>query len=149
MSARKKEATRRCSSCLRTNLPERRFTKDASAPGGLSRTCAWCKALKSARRRAKRDGVPYHLSVSTLPWPYPVFCPLFPWIRLAVGSEDRGSSPSLDRIIPAKGYVDGNVRWISQRANELRRDASSRELRALGCEGEWLRFVEEAADEEE
>jgi hypothetical protein len=37
-------------------------------------------------------------------------------------------SPSLDRIDPSKGYVKGNVRVISARANLLKNDATVGEL---------------------
>lgn len=41
------------------------------------------------------------------------------------------NSPSLDRMIPALGYVASNVRVISYRANAIKRDATLDELRAL------------------
>lgn len=41
------------------------------------------------------------------------------------------SSPSLDRLIPAKGYVKGNVRVISRRANCLKSNGTLEEFRAV------------------
>ena len=43
----------------------------------------------------------------------------------------RPSSPSLDRIVPRKGYVPGNVCVISHRANMLKGDATWSELKKL------------------
>lgn len=40
-------------------------------------------------------------------------------------------SPTLDRIVPSRGYVVGNVAVISMRANRLKSDASVAELQAL------------------
>lgn len=36
--------------------------------------------------------------------------------------------PTLDRIIPNKGYVKGNIQIISQRANVIKNDASAEEI---------------------
>lgn len=50
-------------------------------------------------------------------------CPVF-GTPIIVGSplENRDNSPSLDKIIPALGYVKGNIRVISFKANTLKRD---------------------------
>ena len=45
-------------------------------------------------------------------------------------------SPSVDRIIPNKGYVKGNVTWMSMRANYIKQDASSKELSLVAS---WLK----------
>lgn len=46
-------------------------------------------------------------------------CPVL-GVPLAAGSQRSSGSPSLDRIRPAQGYVRGNVRVISDRANRLK-----------------------------
>jgi hypothetical protein len=38
------------------------------------------------------------------------------------------SSPTLDRITPALGYVEGNVEVISYLANAMKRDATEEQL---------------------
>lgn len=43
----------------------------------------------------------------------------------------KANSPSIDRIVSAKGYVKGNVQIISWRANKLRADASVQELKCV------------------
>ena len=49
-------------------------------------------------------------------------------------------SPSLDRIVPDRGYVPGNVRVVSDRANRLKGDRNLEELRRLAeCGPENLR----------
>lgn len=47
------------------------------------------------------------------------------------GSNRTDNTPSLDRIVPHKGYVPDNVCVISWRANRLKSDASPAELRML------------------
>jgi hypothetical protein len=63
----------------------------------------------------------------------PEFCPVFPWIKLLPAGEDgqHPAAPTLDRWDPTKGYVPGNVRVISRRANVLKRDMSGAEADAL------------------
>ena len=62
----------------------------------------------------------------------PEFCPVL-GLRLKISEEGRwtDSSPSLDRFIPSLGYVKGNVRVISWRANRIKCDATVEEVRAL------------------
>jgi hypothetical protein len=65
----------------------------------------------------------------------PEYCPIFPWIKLnyKAGNISRlPDAPSLDRIDNSKGYIPGNVRIISWRANKLKGEAENRELIALG-----------------
>ena len=40
-------------------------------------------------------------------------------------------SPSLDRLVPEKGYVKGNVSWVSHKANRIKNDASLEDLKKL------------------
>lgn len=84
-------------------------------------------ALNSARTRARKNGVPFDLAASDLP-AVPAVCPVLGIALTMWGSETRDASPSLDRIVPSRGYVPGNIRWTSTRANILRRDATAREL---------------------
>ena len=41
------------------------------------------------------------------------------------------SSPSIDRVNPAKGYVKGNVAILCWRCNRIKQDATPQELRAI------------------
>lgn len=84
-------------------------------------------ALGSARIRARKSGIPFSLTKDNLP-PMPETCPVLGIALTIWGSKTGEDSPSLDRIIPALGYVPGNVRWISTRANTLRRNGTAREL---------------------
>jgi hypothetical protein len=91
--------------------------------------------IHSAKRRAKINGLPFNLAPED--FVIPAMCPVL-GIPLKVGTLKQGpSSPTLDRIIPARGYVKGNVRVISWRANDLRRDASADELEAVARYARW------------
>ena len=50
------------------------------------------------------------------------------------------AKPSLDRLVPDKGYVPGNVIWISLRANQIKSDGTSEEIFRVA---EWLQQTEE------
>lgn len=86
----------------------------------------WLKA----RQRAAEKGVPFTVTVEDLP-PIPELCPVFGIeLRWGIGAP-TDNSPSLDRIVPELGYVPGNIHWISNRANTLKRDATPEELRKV------------------
>ena len=55
--------------------------------------------------------------------------------RLDISFKSNGSpnndSPSMDRVVGSKGYVDGNVALLCWRCNNLKRDATSNELRQI------------------
>ena len=64
----------------------------------------------------------------------PEVCPVLgiPVNRGGVGKKGgRPDSPSMDRIDPTKGYIKGNVRVISNRANTLKCNATVAELEAV------------------
>jgi hypothetical protein len=82
-----------------------------------------------AKARAKNLSVPFNLEPTDIT--IPVTCPVL-HIKLAVNKRTwKDDSPTLDRIKPALGYVRGNVRVISWRANRLKSDATLGDLEAL------------------
>lgn len=86
--------------------------------------------LKSSRYRAKRDGIRHTLILSDIF--VPSHCPVL-GLRLQPSTTGRAApnSPSLDRINSRKGYVPGNVVVVSWRANELKKNATLVEMRAV------------------
>jgi hypothetical protein len=85
-----------------------------------------------ARHRAKKYGIPFSLTEQDIH--VPEFCPIL-GIRLGrgagKGSHRYDNIPSLDKIVPEKGYVRGNVWVISWRANRLKSDASLEDLERI------------------
>ena len=85
----------------------------------------------ACRRGAKYNAWEFTITEDDLDWP--THCPVLPWIELHYPGRYRHdpAGASLDRIDREKGYVPGNVRVISLRANLLRKDTTPEELRAL------------------
>ena len=85
--------------------------------------------LRAARARAKKKSLAFNLELSDIE--LPAKCPVL-GLEFKLGT--RGSHEqaySLDRFIPELGYIKGNVRVISSRANTLKRDASVGELELI------------------
>jgi hypothetical protein len=86
------------------------------------------RMLSRAKGRAKRKNLPFNLEVEDVV--IPAVCPVL-GINLESTISAKGipqdTSPSLDRIIPELGYVKGNVRVISLRANLLKSNATFEE----------------------
>lgn len=84
-----------------------------------------------AKRRAKKQGLAFDLSVSDIT--IPEKCPVFGVDLLARPKTSWDHTPSIDRIKPTLGYVRGNVWVISLRANMMKRDATPEELELLAA----------------
>lgn len=81
-------------------------------------------SLSSAKKRAAAKGLPFDLDSEYLNQIFPRNrkCPLL-GIEMTPGVRGNNfSAPSLDKIIPSKGYVKGNVWYISMRANMIKMD---------------------------
>ena len=86
--------------------------------------------LSGARIRARAKGLPFNITKRDIV--IPKFCPML-GIELKRGKGVAcGSSPTLDKIIPEKGYVRGNIWVISHRANMIKNNATSEEIIRVG-----------------
>lgn len=85
------------------------------------------------KSRAKKLGLEFNLTPED--FVIPEFCPIF-GVRLERGGKGyHENSPSVDRLDPNKGYVKGNISVISFRANRIKADATSSELRIIA---DWI-----------
>jgi hypothetical protein len=90
--------------------------------------------FQHARQRAADQGVPFEIALDDIA--IPETCPVL-GLPLASGSGGMvPTSPTLDKIIPALGYVPGNVAVISWRANKLKSDGALEELELVVA---WMR----------
>lgn len=92
---------------------------------GKSKTAAYTM-FYDARKRAQRRGLPFDIEPDDIV--IPEACPV---LGIALDGSSRDSTPSLDRVVPAKGYVRGNIAVISFRANRIKSDANAEELRSV------------------
>ncbi len=81
---------------------------------------------RSAKTRARNQGLPFTIAPSDVR--IPEFCPALGMRLSLCNDRRRDDSPSLDKIIPGRGYVPGNVEVISWKANRLKSDATHDEL---------------------
>lgn len=112
----------------------------------IAQTSAYRKAhpipwmLRRAKERAKRLGIEFNLTASDLS-PLPTYCPVL-GIKLIYfhnGVGGRDNSASLDRVLPHRGYVSGNVAIISNKANCMKRDNTPETLDRI------LKYIERTA----
>jgi hypothetical protein len=103
-----------------------RAKKDRSSPAG------WARVIRSQiKARTKKKGILFDLTPQDILAVYPVDgkCPI---LGVPFGASDRfNSGPSVDRLIPEKGYVPGNISVISNRANHIKYNATAEELHAV------------------
>lgn len=79
------------------------------------------KMYDRCKTRATKKGLQFTITLDDLP-EVPAICPVL---------KTPMTVPSVDRVDSSKGYVPGNVRIISNRANMLKNDATLEELRLL------------------
>jgi hypothetical protein len=85
--------------------------------------------IRSAKKRSRTRGTRFDLAETDLM--IPLRCPVF-GIKLIQGTRRlKDNAPTIDEIVPGRGYVKSNVAIISWRANRLKSDATIKEVRAV------------------
>ena len=93
--------------------------------------------LSNAKIRAKQKGVDFNLTSQYLKKIFPKDnkCPIsglnFEFGYINREKINKNNSPSLDRIIPSKGYVIGNVMVISDLMNRMKQDSTFEDIEKL------------------
>jgi hypothetical protein len=90
--------------------------------------------FRSVRSKAQAKGIPFDIDPEDVV--IPPTCPVLGISLTQEFTEDghrprQDGTPSIDRIIPSKGYTKGNIAVISMRANRLKSDATLTELKAI------------------
>jgi len=95
------------------------------------------KNFRSHKSKCKKNGIPFEITKDYLKeiFPKDKRCPVLD-IKMKWGGDYGRNSPSLDKIIPSKGYVEGNVAWISYKANAVKNDATAEEVMKVA---KWLK----------
>ncbi len=90
--------------------------------------------LAKARQRAKQFNVPCTVVRADIEHALAAAagrCAVLGILLVRGTRQAHANSPSLDRIEPQFGYVPGNIRVISHRANWLKLDATHEELQLV------------------
>jgi len=89
------------------------------------------KMFQGAKARSKKNGLDFNITIDDIV--IPEKCPVLgiPLIAAVGNKIVSKNSPSLDRIDSSKGYVKGNIRVVSHRANSLKSNATLEELRLI------------------
>ena len=131
---------RSCQECRREQGRERKYHRTEAAKAAAARyqkENPKIGLMHGAKTRAKKLGLDFNLTYEDIV--IPEFCPIL-GTKLERGEgKPTPNSPTLDRIIPSLGYVKGNVRVISHRANTIKNDATIEELEAV------IRYIRESA----
>jgi hypothetical protein len=90
--------------------------------------------LYQAKRRALSNGMEFTITIDDL-LPIPDICPILGIKINYLGTKEKrgfvNDSLSIDRVDSSKGYIVGNVRIISWRANRIKSDATIFELEKI------------------
>ena len=88
---------------------------------------------KECRRRfigkqinCRTQGIPFEVEFEDIEWPD--YCPVFGILLDYFSEKPRDdASPEFDKVIPELGYVKGNVKIISSRANRIKYNGTMEE----------------------
>ena len=104
---------------------------------GKTGTCAYVK-LRNAKHRARRNNLPYNLTLEFVEALLMTTktCPICGVTLVASRSSHNVlTTPSVDKLIPSRGYVEDNVNIICWRCNSLKNNATPEELRRIA---DWV-----------
>ena len=121
MLKKKKEAVRHCGT--KCPLMVRTKKKKKHGHSNTHEYYLW----KGCQNRAKKNNIPFNLEYTDVI--IPEKCPILEIPIFRGNKRHIPNSPSLDRLIPELGYVKGNVRVISYKANTMKSDASVEEIK--------------------
>jgi hypothetical protein len=136
--------TKICASCGK-NSETSLFHKNSRTKDGLERRCKLCRkeiasgaykenwfayTCKLKKYYCGKNNIDFNLTEEYLKSIWTETCPVFK-VKFVMFSKSDDNSPSLDRIDPLKGYVEGNVCFISARANRIKYNASIQELKQV------------------
>lgn len=94
----------------------------------------WHQMVTTAHMRATKENIPFDIDADYVKsiFPNDWKCPVFGFdLTISTKGQTRDSSPSLDKIIPANGYVKNNCVVISLKANRMKNNGTLQELEQL------------------
>lgn len=95
---------------------------------------------RRARCRARDLQVPFDLDADYLESIWTGICPVLQEPISLIEEQGHEHAAELDRFIGNKGYVKGNVHFLSRRANRIKNNATTKELQQLI---DWMKQYED------
>ena len=146
METRGMPSTKICNHC-QISKPVEDFHKSEGYSLGRHSTCKVCRKEHARRRyventfrslhrtkkaECKKKGWEYNLTEDYLRELWTGICPITN-VEITIGNKvgEHSKSAWLDRLQPDKGYVQGNVEFISGRMNRIKYNATREELELL------------------
>lgn len=89
------------------------------------------KRFHRKRQNCKNQKIPFLISFEEIEWP--THCPILgiPIDYESIENTRVENSPSFDKTNPKLGYVSGNVKIVSWRANRIKNDGTAEEHRKI------------------
>lgn len=87
------------------------------------------KTICKLKNSAKRRNIQFIIGISDIS-PIPSECPDLK-IPLRFFGKKTANTATIDRIDPFKGYIPGNVRVVSYKANAMKQNATKQELEVI------------------
>jgi len=109
--------------CLHNEITAKRMTTHGMQ--GTPQQSMW----SLAKTRAKQKRLPFDLQISDIV--IPKRCPMLGMDLVQGDGKLHDASPTLDRTIPELGYVKGNVRVISYKANRAKNNLTLEEMKLM------------------
>lgn len=148
---------KQCKLC-REVKPTSEYHKNSLNKDGLENRCKSCRKqdarakysqdpfvtlARIKKAECKKKGIPFNLDAAYLRGLWTGVCPIS-GEQISIGNEGNGSyiSAHLDRFDPDKGYVKGNIEYISGRMNRIKYNATILELEQLL---RWMKHRQEGA----
>ena len=121
--------TSKCKECTKTKL--RQYRKDnLEKVRELTRnrydTRPNYYMYHAAKKRAKEKDLPFDIELGDVV--IPQYCPILNIELIRSKGTISPSSPTLDKIVPEKGYVKGNIQIISKLSNTMKNNATINQL---------------------
>jgi hypothetical protein len=133
---------KKCTKCkIEKNLED--FYTDKRLSDGRTSACKVCVYESQVKYRDKSyfmtthhnkasqcrvHGIPYDLTAEYLKSIWTGYCPVFGMALTPREDRKSDSCPHLDRTDPTKGYVKGNVVFLSRKANLIKSNASAEDI---------------------
>lgn len=144
-----------CPQCKETKSSDS-FHKNSNLKSGLETYCKTCRSanhkksygknlfnwiFRLKKSECKKKKIPFDLDEEYLKEIWTDYCPIF-GVKLRINDKTHPDQYTLDRVDPSLGYIKGNVKFISFRANRIKYDATADELEKIA---NWIRLVKESS----